>query len=415
MSANQYMRTIAKGTVLFQEKAPGHEMFIVLKGSVELSIASNNRKVILTDIPQGGFFGEMSLLGGERRGYSAIASDNSVLLIINRDNFDEIAATNPQLIFRIMQGLSTRVSDLTSLLKNAGISGYSPWGQEHGIDSDRNADIPPDGGKSVPRDTDTAGGQSTTETSPAFGVGKLDSDTAVARDKPAVVEQYTFNKKVKCPVCNSTFETLTIRDSRLKQVDRTEELRVHYEDIDPLKYNIWICPECFYAMRRTEFDKLSGIQKQKLANLTEQRKSRFTPNFKNIYTRGFAINAYLISIDCCDGFIKSEGIDERIAGMWLNVAWLYDDMDEPDKAVEARKNALEKFKLAYMSGHRSEGQDQKIEYLVGRLAFGQGNVKEAREYWFRANSRRNGMPLLKELARDGLDMLKAAEQEKEST
>jgi len=415
MSANQYMRTVAKGTVLFQEKAPGNEMYIVLKGSVELSAVSNNRKVILADIPQGGFFGEMSLLGGERREYSAIASDNSVLLIISRDNFDEIAASNPQLIFRIMQGLSTRIRDLTSHLKNAGITEYSLWGQEHGKDSDRNADMPPDDGEPVPGDTDAAGGPSTIETSPGFGVEKLDSDKAVARDNPAIVEQYTFNKKVKCPVCNNTFEALTIRDSRLKQADRTEELRVLYEDIDPLKYNIWMCPECFYAMRRTEFDKLNGIQKKKLANLTEQRKSRFTPNFKNIYTRGFAINAYLISIDCCDGFIKSEGIDERIAGMWLNIAWLYDDMDEPDKAVEARKNALEKFKLAYMSGHRSEGQDQKIEYLVGRLAFGQGNVKEAREYWFRANSRRNGVALLKDLARDGLDMLKAAEQEKEST
>ncbi|WP_418791220.1 DUF2225 domain-containing protein [Phosphitispora sp. TUW77] len=415
MSANQYMRTVVKGTVLFQEKQHGHEMFIVLKGSVELSTLSNNRKVILAEIPQGGFFGEMSLLEGERRGYTAIASDNSVLLIINKANFDEIAATNPQLIFRIMQDLSSRIRDLSIKLKKAGVTEYSPWGHETAKNAGINQSKQPDEGQQAVKDVDIAAESSTTKTSLVFGDEKLKTDKGIIHDDPAVIEQYTFNKKVKCPVCNNAFEGLAIRDSRLKQADRTDELRVIYEDIEPLKYNIWICPECFYAMRRTEFDKINAIQKKKLANLTEQRKSQFTPNFKNIYTIGFAINAYLIAINCCDNFNKSEGIDERAGGIWLNIAWLYDDLEVFDKALEARKNALDKFKAAYMSGHRSEGQDQKIEYLIGRLAFGQKNVKEAREFWFRATSRRNGVALLKDLARDGLDMLKELEQEEKTT
>ena len=51
----------------------------------------------------------------------------------------------------------------------------------------------------------------------------------------------------------------------------------------------------------------------------------------------------------------------------------------------------------------------RLEYLLGNLAATLGNRKEAREYMFKAVSRRNGHALIKDIAKDALRLLKDSE------
>lgn len=410
------------GEVIFKEHDQGAEMYIVLQGSVEICTTdTRGRKIKLAEVSQGGFFGEMSLLTGECRKTSAVAGNDSILMVITEGNFDAIVSKNPQLALRIMKGLAGRIGKTGGDGAAAEKNGAQPVADNAEQPAAANAEQPAAANAGPPA-AENAGQQGAeTGAPPAAGEqasgqaaaapGQVDDDDPNLDDigpevNAALLAQYFFNKKIACPVCGGKFETLVVRDSRLKQRERTDELRVLYQDIEPLLYNIWICPECYYAMKNKEFDKINEIQRMNLANQTAQRKEKYKLSFGGRRTLGFALKAYKIAIECCDSLGKNK-VEERIAALWMNVAWLYDDLKETEKAQAAREQAVARYKNAYMvEGGSSDKNDQKLEYLIGKLSFGLNNLKEAREYMFRAVSRRDGHLMLKELARDVLEKLK---------
>lgn len=418
-----YMQPFKKGTLIFKEHDQGAEMYILLQGSVEISTESEGRYIKLADIPRGGFFGEMSLLmEGHRRTATAKALSDCILMVITRNNFDEIVSRNPEVALRIMKGLAVRIRDLNNRLKEAaGPQADIPGDGEAAIgeiaadatqpclDDETDNDVEKKAGGVPGAETEAeVNGDTDAGVQPDFsGDDDAADDESAPELSQALLDMYFFNKSITCPVCGNKFQTMVIRDSRLKQKERTNDLRMLYLDVEPLLYNIWVCPECYYAMRAAEFGKIDEIQKKNLANQTERRKEKYHLSFNTRRTLGFAVKAYRIAIECCDSLGKNK-VDERIAALWLNLAWLYEDLKEADKAIEARKQALVMFKNAYMLSTGTGKSDQKIEYLIGKLSWDTGNVKEGREFMLKAASRRDGHPLIKELARDGLEGLKKA-------
>ncbi len=425
MAKTGHIRSFPKGAVIFREHDKGGEMYIVLKGLVDINTTDGGgQHKTPAEISQGGFFGEMSLLAGQVRKATAVARCDSMLMVITEDNFDALISQNPQLALRIMKGLAAHILKLNGRLIESAVQPEAAGETAADISGETAAiDEPEEPGVNGEELTDnigqTTGKENTVvvmedeeddadedEEDDADEDEEDDADVGPEANK-ALVEHYFFAKKVNCPVCGGKFESLMIRESRLKQRERTEELRVLYQDIEPLLHNIWICPDCYYAMRYNEFEKINEIQKKNLANQTAQRKEKFKLNFGGRRTTGFALKAYKIAIECCDSLGKNK-VEERIAGMWLNMAWLYDDLQEAEKARQARQQAVARYKSAYMLVSGSDQNDQKIEYLIGKISLVLGSPREAKEYLFKAAGRRNGHPMLRELARDGLEQLKGA-------
>lgn len=374
-----YMQPIPKGTVIFQEQDQGAEMYIVLQGSVEIGMESHGKQIKLAEIAQGGFFGEMSLLEGLRRTATAVTSCDSVLMVITKNNFDEVISKNPEIALRIMKGLSSRIRELNKRLKEAAgkleaIGKQDATGNQEAEDFDDESDL----------------------------------EEVVTEVDPKVLNFYFYNKEVACPVCGHKFATLVIRESKLRKKDHTNELRIFYHDVDPLLYNIWVCPQCYYAMPKSSFENLDANQKKILANQDAQRKGKYKLAFSSGRTAGFALKVYKIALECCESLGK-KNVDVGIAELWLNVAWLYDDLQKAEKAQQAREQALLKYKNTYSQDAGSEEQCQRLEYIIGSLAGALGNRKEAREYMFKAVSRRNGHALIKDIAKDALRLLKESE------
>lgn len=416
MSQAGFIQPVSKGTLIFREGDQGVEMFILLKGAVEISTKGvGGKKIKLADIVQGGFFGEMSLLlDGHYRTATAAASTDSILMVITRNNFNEIVSKNPEVALRIMKGFAVRIRDLNKRLKEIGGQQEVPAGAGEIAGAGAVADAGMEEANAPDTlDTNDASANEAAADGPGSAAENV-CEPAAAEDSfdevgpelsKALQDLYFFNKEITCPVCGSKFHTMLIRESRLKQKERTDDLRVLFLDIEPLLYNIWICPECYYAMRSSEFAKVDEIQKKSLANHAARRKEAYSFNFTGRRTLGFAIKAYKMAVDCCESLGKNK-VDERMAGLWFNIAWLYDDLQEAEKAKLARANALSSYKNAYMMSAGSDKNDQKVEYLIGKLSWSLGNQKDAREYMLKAVGRRDGHPLIKQLARDGLEKLK---------
>lgn len=103
----------AAGEAIVRQDAEGDSMFVVMKGRARVVLEPSGQEVAV--IPAGGFFGEMSMLTGERRTATVKAIDDVAVLEIAAGNFRELALANPGLLDHI----STIMSDRRAGLEDA--------------------------------------------------------------------------------------------------------------------------------------------------------------------------------------------------------------------------------------------------------------------------------------------------------
>jgi CRP-like cAMP-binding protein len=102
-------RRLLEGEVLCRQGEPGDALFIVTGGRIRLSTMdpSGNEKV-LTYFTDGQFFGEMSLLTGAPRSATATAETDSQLLVLDKRSFDQLLASDAQIMREMLKVVSQR-------------------------------------------------------------------------------------------------------------------------------------------------------------------------------------------------------------------------------------------------------------------------------------------------------------------
>ncbi len=99
-------REYAAGAAVFKERTPGDELFLITKGSVEVSIERNNAKLVLADLPENSFFGEMALITERPRSATATTHSACELYALSRSRFHELLEEQPKLSVRFLLALS---------------------------------------------------------------------------------------------------------------------------------------------------------------------------------------------------------------------------------------------------------------------------------------------------------------------
>ena len=113
------IRDYPKGTMIFSEAQSGSDMFIIQSGEVTISKIVDGNEVILTVLQKGDMFGEMALIENKPRSACAIAHSDCRLMVVNRTNFNQMVATQPQLISRLTTTLAERLWSMYRQLDNA--------------------------------------------------------------------------------------------------------------------------------------------------------------------------------------------------------------------------------------------------------------------------------------------------------
>lgn len=120
--ADEFNRVYPKETMIFSEGQPGEEMYIIQKGAVKITKIVDNNEVLLAVLKQGDMFGEMALLEAKPRSASAISFEDCQLLAVNKENFERMVATQPQVVTRLTQLLAERIWFIYKQLANTLIS-----------------------------------------------------------------------------------------------------------------------------------------------------------------------------------------------------------------------------------------------------------------------------------------------------
>lgn len=102
-------RHLAEGEVLFRQGDPGDAMFIVTGGTIRLwSADPAGGESTLARLSDGQFFGEMALLTGAPRASTASAETESRVLVLQRDDFDQVLASNAPIMREMLKVVSQR-------------------------------------------------------------------------------------------------------------------------------------------------------------------------------------------------------------------------------------------------------------------------------------------------------------------
>jgi CRP-like cAMP-binding protein len=118
----EMLRVYPVESMVFCECQPGAELYIIQKGQVKITKIVDNNEVLLAVLKTGDMFGEMALLENKPRSASAIALEGSQLLAVNRQNFNQMVSTQPQLIARLTTTLADRIWLMYKQLANTLIS-----------------------------------------------------------------------------------------------------------------------------------------------------------------------------------------------------------------------------------------------------------------------------------------------------
>jgi CRP/FNR family transcriptional regulator, cyclic AMP receptor protein len=104
-----HKRIFMPDEIIFHERQPGAGIYIIKKGLVKLTKTVNEEKVKISELKDGEFFGEMSLLDEYPRSAEAKAVEKTETLGIFRPDLFDLIERNPKLGYKILLRLSKRL------------------------------------------------------------------------------------------------------------------------------------------------------------------------------------------------------------------------------------------------------------------------------------------------------------------
>ena len=105
-----HKRTFMPNEVIFYERQPGAGMYIIKRGLIKLTKTVNEERVKISELQDGEFFGEMSLLDDYPRSAEATAVEKTEALGIFRPDLFDLIENNPKLGYKILLRLSKRLA-----------------------------------------------------------------------------------------------------------------------------------------------------------------------------------------------------------------------------------------------------------------------------------------------------------------
>jgi uncharacterized protein (DUF2225 family) len=363
---------------------PGHEMFIILKGHVGVYINSlDGSPLQVAALKDGDFFGEMSLLENMPRSATISALEDTVCLVIDESNFEQVIAQQPSLAFRIMKGMSNRLrqqNEELSFLKHG--SKLEEDGAVTGAVSPSaplvlSSDIYPQGHKSYP---------------------------IIA---PPTHDTYLFDSETTCPVCEKKFPVKMVRSSKLRLDKIDPDMRQHFHDFEPLWYAVWICPHCYYANFNFEFKQVSDALVKKIMEQGQELKSKIKINFSSPRKIDEVFTSYYMILHT----LQAGKVDPtKSAKIWLRLSWLYSDVDDEELYNYTSEKALEAYSESYFNTRRNTSveQDQRLTILLGELCLRVDQKEEALKHFRNSIVRKGGNNNLNRQAEDRIHDLREA-------
>jgi CRP/FNR family cyclic AMP-dependent transcriptional regulator len=110
-------RACRAGTLIFDMGDEGSAMYIVETGDVNLHLpGEGSRRISLKDLGAGEYFGELALFDGKPRSAAALATTDTVLLELSRNQLEAYLERRPRAAMAILRTMGERLRETNTLL-----------------------------------------------------------------------------------------------------------------------------------------------------------------------------------------------------------------------------------------------------------------------------------------------------------
>ena len=104
---------LKKGTVIIRQGGMGDSFFLISEGRLAVWMKRRDgSKVLIRHLSKGNYFGEISLLTGEKRTATVVTEQESILYRLSKSDFRSILSQNPVIAEEISNVVSMRRDQL---------------------------------------------------------------------------------------------------------------------------------------------------------------------------------------------------------------------------------------------------------------------------------------------------------------
>ncbi len=219
-----------------------------------------------------------------------------------------------------------------------------------------------------------------------------------------------YSKKVTCPVCKKQFSSMKAKVNSCKVEKKDEDFCTHYVDLNPLYYEIFVCPFCAYSAAENSFEEITEIEIKLLKDAFSGR----TVGRSFCTQRGLndAVAACKLAIHTAE---LRKAKSSTLAGLCLKLAWLYRFAGDKQEEIFL-KYALQNYLAAFDNEEFPIGNLNEISmmYLLGELSRRLGQLNDAIVWFGKAvmSPEREENPKIEKLAREQWNLAKEQHKKK---
>lgn len=189
--------------------------------------------------------------------------------------------------------------------------------------------------------------------------------------------EYTFVAEKICPICEKSTRVVKTK-SRLVAEKRDEDFCVHYKGFNPYYYRIWFCEHCGYAAdEKTFLGYMPEKSKERLREFLSKR--NLAMEFTEVRGVPEAVASYQLAIHYLE-LVNAPA--SKLAGRYLEWAWIYRSSGEKEKEMEKLKKAADLYNYSIMTERYPIGDmsDTMALYLVGAIYYRMGDLEKCTQY-----------------------------------
>jgi len=155
-------------------------------------------------------------------------------------------------------------------------------------------------------------------------------ETPVINEKDLI-----YDKTMQCPVCDNKFATKIVKTGKTRIIGTDFDLRPSYEGIDPVKYDVQLCPYCGYAALGRYFPNI-GTGQAKLIKENISKNVQLHRYAGETYSYEEAVERYKLCL--ANAVVKRARTSEK-AYICLKTAWLLRGYQEELSSESEQNNA----------------------------------------------------------------------------
>lgn len=379
------------------------ELIVVLKGEAAVFITSLPSGTPDATIGPGSIFGEKALFLGELQPATVVALTDVFSLTLDRSSIVSFFQEEPEMAFELMKLLcEVRNPDSVASPQPSATDPMPPLQPE--------IVFPPipEPKPSAPAVTAApAPMPEQSRPSSLFPEGhgsyllNLDNGNST----------HLMDKSFACPACKKDFRTKKVKASKLVAESTDRDMRNRYKGIEPLYYDVATCPHCLYSALMDQFANPDFVRPDFRRELQAFQPEVAIKTGEQIDT--FSVFAgYYLALFCAPKCFASHHLAQ--AKLLLKLSRIYQDCGDSAMEISTAKRALEEYLYIYLNENNGPEQDQQLCAILGELYLKQGDMRNARDYYFKAKTNRQGSQVMKTQAEDRLMDIREMEKAKTS-